>query len=73
MEAVINIFLTILAIYFALGLLFALYFIFAGASKVDPLLKESRWVVRLLLTPGCIAVWPLLLINLFRAKRHKNE
>lgn len=73
MEFAISIFLTFLACYFAIGLLFGLFFIFGGAGKVDPLMKESKWTVRLLLFPGCIAVWPFLLLKLFGSKDRANE
>ena len=68
MEAIIELFLLVLGLYFLLGFLFGLYFLFGGAVKVDPLMGDSKWIVRLLLFPGCIAVWPFLVFNLIRSK-----
>lgn len=68
MESVIVVFLTALGTYFGLGLLFGLYFIFLGASKVDPLMADSKKKVRLLLLPGVIATWPFLIGKLFKSK-----
>ncbi|WP_190811359.1 hypothetical protein [Flagellimonas sp. S3867] len=68
MEAVITVFLTILGIYFSLGLLFGLYFIFLGATKVDPFMTDSKKKVRLLLFPGVVATWPFLVGKLIKPK-----
>ena len=68
METIINIFLAILEIYFALGLLFGLYFIIKGAAKIDPLMADSKKKVRFLLFPGVVATWPFLISKLFNSK-----
>nr|WP_298791284.1 hypothetical protein [uncultured Allomuricauda sp.] len=68
MDTVIMVFLIILVAYFSLGLLFGFYFIFLGASKVDPLMEDSKKKVRLLLLPGVIATWPFLIGKLFKSK-----
>lgn len=68
METVIIVFLTVLGAYFGLGLLFGFYFIFLGATKVDPLMRDSKKKVRLLLLPGVIATWPFLMGKLVKNK-----
>ncbi|MGX1929733.1 hypothetical protein [Flagellimonas sp. 2504JD4-2] len=68
METVIMVFLALLGIYFGLGLLFGLYFIFFGASKIDPLMADTKKVVRVLLFPGVVATWPFLIGKLFKTK-----
>lgn len=68
METIINIFLTILGVYFAVGLLFGLYFLFKGASKIDPLMQDTKKKVRVLLLPGVIVTWPFLIGRLFKSK-----
>ncbi|SHG85803.1 hypothetical protein SAMN04488116_2716 [Flagellimonas flava] len=68
MLLVIQIFLTLLATYFIIGLAFALFFVFGGATKLDPLMKDSKKMVRVLLFPGVVATWPFLLRNLIRNK-----
>lgn len=67
MELVINVFLLILGLYLAIGLVFGLYFFAAGAQKIDPAIKESKWTVRLLLLPGAIAMWAVLFPKLLKA------
>ncbi|MDT0605445.1 hypothetical protein [Croceitalea rosinachiae] len=68
MESIIIIFLMVFTIYAIIGLLFGLYFVFVGAVKIDPLLKDSKKKVRLLLLPGTIATWPFLIGKLFKSK-----
>ena len=69
METIISIFLIVLGLYFGLGLLFALYVVFLGATKLDPLMQETRKLVRLLVFPGIVATWPVLLSKLIRQNR----
>ena len=64
MELAIQIFLLLLGAYAFLGLLFAFYFFFKGAFKLDPLIGDSKWTVRLLLIPGAMALWPALLLKI---------
>ncbi|WP_298930161.1 hypothetical protein [uncultured Allomuricauda sp.] len=68
METVITIFLTILALYFGVGLLFGLYFVLLGATKIDSIMTDSKKKVRLLLFPGVVATWPFLLGKLFKSQ-----
>ena len=68
MITVINIFLTLLGIYFLIGILFGLYFIFKASPKIDSLLAASKKKVRFLLFPGIIATWPFFISKLFKSK-----
>ncbi len=69
MKNVIDLFLLILGVYAALGLLFSIFFVFVGGTKIDPLLKDSKKRVRILLLPGVIAIWPFLIGKLFKSKK----
>ena len=68
MVLIISIILIILGIYFSIGLLFGLYFLFIGATKIDPLMKNTKYKVRVLLLPGVMATWPFLIGKLFKSK-----
>jgi len=68
MTNLINIFLSILGVYFLVGFLFGLYFLFKGATKIDPLMHDTKKKVRILLFPGVIATWPFLIVKLFKTK-----
>lgn len=68
MLTVISIFLTLLAVYFFVGFFFALYFIFKGAPKIDPLMHNTKKKVRILLFPGIVATWPFFIRKLLKSK-----
>ena len=59
----------LLGLYFAVGVVFALYVVFLGATRVDPLMKETKKVVRLLIFPGIVATWPFLIGKLLKHGR----
>lgn len=54
-------FLTLLGAYSVCGLIFAIPFVFVGASKIDPHAARGSWGFRLMIIPGAAALWPLLL------------
>ncbi|MSU57239.1 MAG: hypothetical protein EXS35_03490 [Pedosphaera sp.] len=54
-------FLIALGIYLACGLVFALPFVLVGAKRIDPHAAQGPWGFRLLIIPGVMALWPLLL------------
>ncbi len=68
MLTIINILLSCLGIYFLIGLLFGVYFLFIGATKIDPLMQDTKKKVRVLLLPGVIATWPFLIGKLLKSK-----
>jgi hypothetical protein len=49
------------ATYLALGALFAVPFIAVGVQRVDPAAAGASWGFRLLVLPGTVLLWPLLL------------
>lgn len=48
-------------LYLFIGLVFAIWFVFRGASKIDAGLRNANWKLRLLLLPGSMALWPVLI------------
>jgi hypothetical protein len=48
-------------VYLACGFLFAIPFVFIGVKKIDPHAAHNSWGFRLLIFPGTLAFWPLLL------------
>lgn len=50
--------------YAVLGVLFALAFVSVGVSKIDPEAQGTKLGFRLIIIPGVIAFWPLLLKRL---------
>jgi hypothetical protein len=55
-----------LGIYVLLGLLLALFFVTRGAGRIDPSVQQSTWGFRLMIVPGVVALWPVLLLRLLR-------
>jgi len=55
------IFLILLGAYLACGLVFAIPFALVGVKKIDPHAAHGSWGFRLLVIPGTMAFWPLLL------------
>lgn len=57
--------------YAAIGVIFALAFVTRGLGQVDHAAQTAPWMVRLLLFPGSVALWPILARKW--AKRHGAE
>lgn len=55
------IFLIVLGVYLACGFVFAIAFALVGAKRIDPHAVHGSWGFRLLIIPGALAFWPLLL------------
>lgn len=54
-------FLILFGIYLVCGLLFAVPFVWFGVKRIDPPAVHGSWGFRLLILPGAMAFWPLLL------------
>jgi len=54
-------FVGFLYLYGAIGAIFAIAFVFAGVKRIDPQAVGTGWGFRLLIFPGSVAFWPLLL------------
>jgi hypothetical protein len=54
-------FLILLGLYLACGLVFAIPFVLVGVRRIDPHAKHGSWGFLLLIVPGTMALWPLLL------------
>lgn len=48
-------------VYAALGVAFAIAFVFYGVDRIDSAAKHTPLMFRLLIFPGVAALWPLLL------------
>jgi len=54
-------FLIVLGVYLVCGLVFAIPFALVGVKRIDPHAAHGSWAFRLLIIPGTMALWPLLL------------
>ena len=59
-----------MGIYVGLGLLVGLIFMFGGAGRIDPAAKGKGLPLRarILVLPGIIGLWPIMLTKLFVQK-----
>ena len=61
MAYVVSILVTLLGVYLAIGFLFALAFVWKGIGKVDNDATSASVGFRLLILPGSMVLWPVLL------------
>jgi hypothetical protein len=55
--------LNLVALYAAAGVIFAILFLLFGITRIDNGAKGTGLGFRLLILPGLIALWPLMLIR----------
>ncbi len=58
---IVSVILVALGIYLAGGVVFAVPFVLGGVNRLDPHAKSGTWGFRVLIVPGTIFLWPLLL------------
>lgn len=56
-----------LTVYAVVGLIFGLAFVLRGVERVDPAARGASIGFRLLILPGCAALWPYLARRWWRA------
>ena len=69
-EATANLIVTAIGAYFLIGILVGLIYMFGGAGRIDPAAKGKGLPirVRLLILPGIMGLWPIMLMKLFVQK-----
>jgi hypothetical protein len=65
----VKIIFMVAVLYLAAGVLFAVFFLNRGIQKIDTAAHGSGWGFRLIILPGIIVFWPVLLIKWIKAKR----
>ncbi len=65
-EVAVDILLLLMGTYLVLGFLFSFYFILKGASKMDEDVEGSPWHFKLIIWPGAVLLWVVLLRKLIR-------
>ena len=66
-------FLIVLGLYLAVGLLFSIPFLLKGAARIDEDAAQGSWGFKLLILPGTLALWPLLLARWLNADAPREE
>jgi hypothetical protein len=64
-----NIVAFVVVVYAAAGMLFAAAFVSLGARRLDQNADGAPWTFRLIIAPGAVVLWPLLLSQWLRQER----
>lgn len=67
---IINILVYAFLAYIISGLVFGIWFIFKGVGQIDHGMEGAKWGMRLLLLPGSIGLWPVLLSKVLKSKNN---
>lgn len=71
---IVSTILIIVAVYLAAGFVFAIPFVLKGVTKVDEGALGATWGFRIIIIPGTIIFWPLLLKKWLKVlKETKND
>jgi len=60
--------LAVLAVYLVIGALFAAVIAVKGLPRIDAGARGMPWSARLLILPGLVALWPLMLLKCLTQK-----
>ena len=71
MEQIATIGLNIAGIYLLLGIIFAIAFLWKGITKVDAGAKNTRFFLKLLIFPGAVLFWVVLLRKWIKSTKSK--
>lgn len=68
MSNILSISIDLLFLYLGIGVLFGIWFVLKGAAKLDNGVKGTPWHFRLILLPGSILMWSVLIYKLISKK-----
>jgi hypothetical protein len=68
----VTILLILVAAYLVCGLVFAIPFLLYGITKMDEGARGSQWGFRLIILPGTIVFWPVLLTKWMKTAKNKK-
>jgi len=63
----------LLLVYLGLGVLFGLPFVLFGVNRIDTVARESKWGFRVMIFPGSVALWPVLMLRWLGSKPPPEE
>jgi len=69
----VKIVLMLAVLYLVLGFVFAIFFLGKGLEKMDTAAHGSGWGFRLIILPGTIVFWVVLLRKWLKAKRIQHD
>jgi len=69
---IIGIIISIVGLYILCGILFAIPFIIKGVTTIDQGARGTKLGFRIIILPGTIIFWPLLLKKWIKAKKEND-
>jgi len=73
LQQIAGVIVTLLGLYVAAGVVFAIPFVIAGVNRIDPTARQSGWGFRVMILPGTVALWPILLLRWIRRQPPPEE
>ncbi len=70
-QSIIAVILMAFPVYLICGIIFTFFFIPMGLKKIDEDVPGSSWGFRIIIIPGCILLWALLLNKWLHAVKTK--
>lgn len=71
--SLINVLLWVLGVYYAIGIVSAIRFVFFVAPTIDPVYEAASLRVRVLFLPGAVSIWPIILARSSALKKEQSE
>jgi hypothetical protein len=72
MEIIAAVIVLTLLLYVICGVLFTIFFQVWGLKKIDEDVPGSTWGFRVIIIPGCIALWPVLMKKWFTSSKNNH-
>ena len=73
LTTIVSVFLVAITAYLIAGIVFTIFFQAKGLSKIDEGVHGSSWGFRIIIIPGCIVFWPVLLKKWMKITRTSKE
>ena len=70
---IVSFILLIIAVYVTAGFVFAIAFVIRGVTRIDGAAQGSGWGFRVIIFPGTILFWPVLLKKWIAVVKRKNS
>ena len=67
-EQAARILVAVAGVYVVAGLGFGVLFVLRGAARLEPAARDATPAFRLLVFPGAVTLWPVLLLRLLRSR-----
>lgn len=68
-ETIVTIFLLLLGVYVLIGIIFYFPFIKKGVHKIDDGVKDAPLFMKVLIFPGAVVLWPVLVKKVKKVKK----